>query len=141
MLEETPPWVRTDRFTSSLAHADVLLIEDDPDLADMYALGLRLGGHPVRVAESPDQALGPASDERPKVIVLDLEMKRSSGWEILTRLRLRATTAAVPVLVLSNESEDFGDAFRQGATECLTTYRTTPNKLLSYVEAAIRGFG
>ena len=119
-------------------HEEVLLIEDDVDVAGMYALGLSLGGHPSRLATSEGAALTQASRGRPAAIVLDLGLRHRDGFEVLARLRHDESTADVPVIVLSFEPDDFAEAYRLGATECLTKQRTTPRKLVERVEGAIR---
>jgi CheY-like chemotaxis protein len=136
--------IRSDRLhtlaepTEGDAGDDVLLIEDDVAIADMYALGLNLSGYRVRVAGSSDDALAQVADgARPRLIVLDLGLPRTGGLEVLVALREGPATSNVPVIVLSNQDNDFPEAYRRGATECLPKHRTTPKELVSYVEVAM----
>ena len=164
LTEMTPNWVRTD-LMSAIAdgHRDaapaaasgesdrwtigepeprprVLLVEDDGVIAHMYELGLTIGGYPVRLASSGESALTEASkDSPPDVIVLDLELPAMSGLQMLVELRHRPATLHVPVIVLSNSDVDFSEAYRNGATQCHSKYRTTPQALVDYVRDATHG--
>jgi two-component system, chemotaxis family, chemotaxis protein CheY len=145
-----PAWIHTERFhfvegeprAGDHTRDDVMLIDSDIDAAHMYALGLNLSGYPVHVVDAGDSALRQvANGERPSLIVLDLEMPRMAGLEVLKALRSTPATDAVPILVLSNEETDFSEAYSLGAAACLTKYKTTPDQLVSYVTAAIRAGG
>jgi DNA-binding response OmpR family regulator len=141
----TPNWVRTERMqsvggTQGGGHDEVvLLIENDVAVADMYAFGLNVGGYQVHVAATPDSAWTEVKQpgHPPELIVLDLELPSVSGLDVLNDLRRTPETASVPVIVLANDQEDFVEAYRRGATDCHTKYRTTPRQLVSYVGAAL----
>src|SRR3979411_3033461 len=93
---------------------DVLLIEDDTAIADMYALGLNLSGYGVRVAGSSEAALTQgAAGGGPRLILLDLGLPRASGLEVLDALRQCPSTSRVPIFVLSNQDNDFPEAYRR----------------------------
>jgi CheY-like chemotaxis protein len=116
----------------------VLLIEDDPATADMYALGLNLCGYPVQIAHSAEAGLSElAEGMRPKLIVLDLVLPRIGGLEMLLLLRENPFTSSVPVIVLSNQDTDFPEAYRRGATECLAKHATTPGDLVMRVRTCL----
>jgi DNA-binding response OmpR family regulator len=116
---------------------EVLLIEDDEEAATMYVLGLSLHGHGAHIANSGLAGLAEAELLPPDVIILDLNLPDVDGLDLLDDLRSHAATAEVPVIVLSDDDEAFDTAYRRGATECHTKYKTTPEKLVTYVEAAI----
>ena len=118
----------------------VLLIEDDRDIATMYATGLNLSGHHAHIASSGQSGLSEAivAEQPPSVIVLDLGLPDIPGLEILDNLRGHTPPIEIPVIVLSNDAEDFDVAYEHGATECHEKYRTTPRQLVGYVEQAIR---
>jgi len=119
---------------------DILLIEDDTAIAEMYEFGLHLSGYPVHLARSGEAALEEiATETRFGVIILDLQLPHMSGIQTLDELRHRPSTANVPVIVLSNEDTLFLEAYQHGATECHPKFRTTPKELSRYVEGAIRG--
>ena len=120
---------------------DVLLIEGDDSIAQMYALGLNLNGFRVHVATSRESVVSEVtSPTHFDAIVLDFELPRIGGISTLDCIRQREATADVPVIVLSNEyGLDFAEIKRHGANECHLMYRTTPRQLVAYVERAMRG--
>lgn len=118
----------------------VLLIEDDKDIATMYATGLNLSGHHAHIASSGQSGLSEVivAEQPPSVIVLDLGLPDMPGLEILDNLRGHTPPIEIPVIVLSNDAEDFDVAYEHGATECHQKYHTTPRQLVGYVEHALR---
>lgn len=109
----------------------VLVIEDDPDVAEIYRLRLAADGYVVRVASNGNDGLRMATAERPDFIYLDIRLPGLDGFEVLERLRASETTRNVPVIILSN----YGDQeFRErglklGALEFLVKADTTPEQL------------
>ena len=142
----TPNWIRTARQEDLSRRevqpdADILLIENDHDIADMYAFGLKAHGFAVSVAASRDSARERlnVAERNPGVIVLDAAFRHRIGLRILDELRESPTTADVPVIVLVDDTQDSMEAYRHGATDCHARFRTTPKELVSYVTAALKG--
>lgn len=100
----------------------ILLAEDNP--ADVYLIEEALREHKVpfelTVAEDGEAAIGMILDGTisPNLILLDLNMPKRSGAEVLGRLRSKAAGAAIPVIVLtsSDSPTDREEALRLGAT-------------------------
>lgn len=133
-MANTPNWIAADRLDDPGFEAEVLIVEDDPAIADMYALELSMAGIRVRVAASGESAVVSAQRNAGyKVIVLDLELPGMNGWTTLDELRHVSGTAHVPVIVLSNTNVDVDDVASHGAAEWHAKYRTTPSQLLDYV--------
>ena len=136
-MANTPNWVALDRLDGPESPADILIVEDDAAIADMYALELSMAGLRVRVAPSGEVAVVEAQHNAEySVIVLDLELPGMSGWTTLDELRRQAATANVPVIVLSNANVDVDDIAHHGASEWHAKYRTTPSQLVDYVRRA-----
>ena len=79
----------------------VLIVEDDESLATLLARSLRGHGHDVVIA--PDaEAAGHELDTGldPSIVLLDLNLPGATGWSLLARADLQATTAP-PVVVVS----------------------------------------
>jgi two-component system phosphate regulon response regulator PhoB len=143
----TPNWIKTERMEQVVGshngghHELVLLIENDSAVAEMYAMGLNFSGYEVHIAMSLDSAWSQVNQpgDAPELIVLDLELPSTRGLDVLQDLRQSPSTSQVPVIVLANDQEDFGEAYRRGATDCHAKYRTTPRQLAGYVGAALGG--
>ena len=136
-MANTPNWIAVDRLDNPGLEVDVLIVEDDTAIADMYALELSLAGLRVRVASSGESAVAEAQRTVGyTVIVLDLELPGMSGWTTLDELRHVAGAADVPVIVLSNTNVDVDDVASHGVSEWHAKYRTTPSQLVDYVRRA-----
>ena len=104
--------------------ADILLIEDDRDSADIIVRAARQAGHEVRHAENGVEGMKALKAGRPDVIVLDLMMPEMDGFEFLRKVRSDAEFKDIPVIVVTAKSlteEDRGfltemaDRFHQKA--------------------------
>jgi CheY-like chemotaxis protein len=86
--------------------AKVLLAEDDRFLRRAAETTLRRHGLTVVTAVDGDEALAAARRELPDLILLDMIMPKVQGFEVLQALKEDPTTAAIPVVVLSNLSQE-----------------------------------
>ncbi len=109
----------------------VLLIEDDLDTLEMYRTRLEKDGYQVSVATDGEQGLTLATELLPDIVFLDIRLPKLDGLEVLQRLRDQETTAAVPVVILSNYGErDLVDrGLKLGALEFLVKAHTSPVEL------------
>jgi two-component system response regulator ResD len=70
----------------------VLVVDDEPTIAEVVARYLERAGYTTRVARDGPQALESASSSRPDLVVLDLMLPRMDRLEVMRRLREQATT-------------------------------------------------
>jgi len=84
----------------------VLVVEDEPAQSEVLAYNLEAEGFRVMRAENGEEALVMVDESAPDVIVLDWMLPNVSGIEICRRLKMRADTRAVPILMLSARSEE-----------------------------------
>lgn len=120
---------------------NVLFVEDDPTVAEMYKLRLELDGYQVAVAADGEQAVEMASQSPPDLIFLDIRLPKLDGLAVLERLRADERTRSVPVVILSNYSERelVERGLKLGALEYLVKSQTTPAKLAGAVENWLTG--
>jgi CheY-like chemotaxis protein len=83
----------------------VLLIEEDPILAEVAGFRLELLGFLVRTAGSAEEALAAIQGELPDVIVLDLTLPDMDGIELTNRLSNDERTSTIPILALSTSAD------------------------------------
>jgi DNA-binding response OmpR family regulator len=109
----------------------VLLIEDDLDTLEMYRTRLEKDGYEVSVATDGEQGLSLATELNPDIVFLDIRLPKLDGLEVLQRLRDQESTAAVPVVILSNygEQELIDRGLKLGALEFLVKAHTSPVEL------------
>lgn len=84
----------------------ILLVEDDDDTRYLNRLVLEMGGYSVLEAASGREALRVAVSERPRLILMDLNLPGMDGRETARRLREAPETAAIPVVALSGHSAE-----------------------------------
>ncbi len=123
------------------ARRSVLLIDDDPALADMYRFGLERHGFEVTVLPQADDLNEQVEALRPDIVVLDWELPGVNGDDALERLRETDRGLLVPVFMLSN-FPGTGDgaidrAFHAGAIAWLQKVRTTPTQLAEKIGEAL----
>jgi CheY-like chemotaxis protein len=91
----------------------VLIADDNIDTREMYALYLSMAGYTVDTAGDGHEAVVKARAMRPDIIVMDLQMPKLDGWGAIKELRGSATTAAIPVVVLTGH--DFKNFLKAAA--------------------------
>jgi two-component system, OmpR family, KDP operon response regulator KdpE len=99
--------------------AQVLIVDDDPDLLNVCRVGLQALGHVVSSAETGTGGLAETAISRPDVIVLDLGLPDLDGVEVCKRIR---TWSHAPIVVLSADgTEDRKvEALEAGADDYVT---------------------
>jgi CheY-like chemotaxis protein len=109
----------------------VLLVEDDAALAQMYRVKLERDGYTVQVAGDGAEALGLLAGDMPDLIFLDVRLPRMDGLTFLERLRGEPRTKNLPVVIVSNYSEEelIERGLQLGALEYLIKSQTTPGQL------------
>src|SRR5437870_3635113 len=86
------------------AKPKVLIVEDNPDVRRLYAIGLNQRGFEVKLAANGAEAVERVAAERPDVILLDWVMPLMDGGEVLSKLR-EATSSDIPVIVVSGQPQ------------------------------------
>ncbi len=92
----------------------VMVVEDDPDIADAMAMVLEDAGYAVLLAPNGQEALDVlrAAATQPGLILLDLMMPVMDGWQFRAAQKDDAAIAAVPVALLSGPSDVRSEAER-----------------------------
>jgi CheY-like chemotaxis protein len=117
----------------------VLIVDDDPNLRLLAGAALKRDGYIVIEAGDGIEGLKQYADERPDVIVLDLDMPRLNGIETLKKLRSASSTAKdTPVLILTAHGDEANtrSGFEAGATDYLAK-PFTPPQLTARVRACL----
>jgi two-component system phosphate regulon response regulator PhoB len=119
--------------------ARILVVDDEPDLADLVAYHLRDAGHDVVVVGTGMAALTEAQRKRPDLILLDLMLPDLSGTEVCRRLRRQESTRTVPVLMLTAKGEEVDRVvgFEVGADDYVVK-PFSPRELVLRVDAILR---
>ncbi|MFN2211581.1 MAG: response regulator transcription factor [Anaerolineales bacterium] len=124
-------------ITNSL---NVVIIEDEPDTAEMYAEMLRLSGYNVVKYFGGLAAVAQILDQKPAAVVLDLMMPDLSGLEVLNYIKSQQDLTKIPVIIVSAKTlpEDIEAGLKAGATAYLTK-PVSYSKLKTAIDDAISG--
>lgn len=83
------------------AKADILFIEDDWILSELYKERLQMEGFNVQCAHRGDEGLRKVFLFMPKLVILDLMLPKVSGQEILKEIKNNPKTKEIPVIILT----------------------------------------
>lgn len=108
----------------SLEHpltATVLVIEDDEMVAEVVRINLSAEGYEVVHAPSGPAGLAVAAQQHPDVVLLDIVLPDTGGWEILERLREETHDDDLPIIVMASRAmpADRVRGYNSGATAYL----------------------
>lgn len=99
--------------------AHIVLIEDEPGIADFIERGLSARGFDVRAAADGESGLTVALGDHVDLVVLDLMLPRRSGMEVLEELAAQRPELPVVVLTARGEIEDRVSGLNAGAVDYL----------------------
>jgi DNA-binding response OmpR family regulator len=113
----------------------ILIVEDDPLLTKMYTTKFITEGFEVASAADGEEGLSKATANHPDFIILDVMMPKLSGIDMLSRLRATEIGKNIPVIVLSNlsQEEEAKKALALGAKEYLIKANFTPSEVVTKV--------
>jgi len=117
----------------------ILIVEDEPSLAELLRYNVEKEGYRVAEAHDGEEALVMVQEELPQLVLLDWMLPKVSGIEVCRRLRARVETKNLPVIMLTARGEDI-DRVR-GLDTGADDYLTKPfsmTELLARVRAVLR---
>jgi CheY-like chemotaxis protein len=114
----------------------ILIIEDDNVVAGIYRNKLLHSGYNVKVANDGEAGLEDLETFKPDLVQLDLLMPKLNGVAVIKQIRARPEYRDLPIIVLSNSyvTRLVEEAWREGATLCLSKSECTPKVLLEKIE-------
>ena len=117
----------------------LLLVEDDPALAELLEFRFTGEGYAVRATGDGDEALILAAEDAPDLVILDWMVEGTSGIEVCRRLRRDKATAHVPIVMLTarGSEDDRIRGLETGADDYLTK-PFSPRELIARVAAVLR---
>ena len=116
----------------------IMVIEDEPDTAEMIAEMMHVSGYQVIKMFSGGTAIPVISQEKPDAIILDVMMPDISGLEVLRFMRREPGLTLIPVIIVSAKSlpADIKDGLEAGAC----AYLTKPVGFYDLVKAVEKSF-
>jgi DNA-binding response OmpR family regulator len=104
------------------ASPTVLVVEDDPVILRLLEVNFELEGFAVLLAHDGEEGIEVARAKRPDVIVSDIMMPKASGLELVQALKAEASTAGIPIILLSAKAQtgDLKSGMDSGADDYVT---------------------
>jgi DNA-binding response OmpR family regulator len=120
----------------ALPGARILIVEDEPEFADLLALWVERHGWQPQVARDGAAAIVAFEAETPDLVLLDLSLPRLNGWQVIERMR---ATSLVPILLVTarDAEEDKIRGLGAGADDYVTKPLSFP-ELMARIEAVLR---
>lgn len=97
----------------------VLVVEDDPDLAEVVSMILAGAGYAPVTARDGREGLARMRASRPRVVLLDLMMPGMNGWEFRAAQRGDPALSDVPVVIMTGDGNAASKAEALEANGCL----------------------
>jgi DNA-binding response OmpR family regulator len=123
-----------------MSDQSILVVEDEPSVAEVVGVYLRRAGFAVRTATTGQAALAEIDAQLPALIILDLMLPGVDGWAITRHVRERGgAPGGVPIIMLTARSQEIDRiaGLELGADDYVTK-PFSPQELVSRVRAVLR---
>ena len=117
----------------------ILIVEDEPDIAEVLAYNLTKDGFAVELADRGDEALAQIQRDPPDLILLDLMLPGLDGLELTRALKRNPATASIPLIMLTARSEEVDRivGFELGADDYISK-PFSPREVVLRAKAVLR---
>ena len=117
----------------------ILIVEDDPIIADLYQRKFAAEHFTVELAGDGITAMEALRSHQPDVVLLDLQLPQVNGIEVLKFIRATPELRALPVIVFTNAylGNMVQSAWKAGANRCLTKAICTPRQVVDVVRLTL----
>jgi two-component system phosphate regulon response regulator PhoB len=117
----------------------ILVVDDEPDALELIEFNLKAAGFEVITADDGKEALKKALAVLPNLILLDLMLPEIDGLEVCKMLRHDATTAAIPIIMLTAKAAEIDRVLglELGADDYVTK-PFSPRELVLRVKSLLR---
>ena len=119
----------------------ILIIEDDQIVSNVYRNKLVVEGYQAEIALDGETGLKTMRTFQPDAIVLDLMLPKMSGVDVIKQIRSEADFSKLPIIVFSNTylTNLIQDAWKAGATKCVSKINCPPKELLELIRRIVGG--
>jgi two-component system cell cycle response regulator len=117
-------------------HRTVLIVDDEEIMRDLLRLHLTTHGYDVLLAEDPVAAGHLVVEEKPDLILVDVEMPDRNGYEFVAALKADPMTRDIPVVFLTTH-EDVADQARSLGASAYLHKPVTTTRLLEVLQVLL----
>ena len=117
----------------------ILIVEDNQIVANVYRNKFAVEGYETEVALDGENGLDVMRQFKPDLMLLDLMLPRMSGVDVIKQIRSETDFAKLPIIVFSNTylTNLIQEAWKAGASKCLSKASCSPKDVLEIVRATI----
>ena len=119
-----------------MSDVSILVVEDEPAVAEVVSLYLRRAGYAVRVVDTGPAAVREFDTQLPTLIILDLMLPGLDGWAVTRHVREHGDTPLIILTARSQETDRIA-GLEMGADDYVTK-PFSPQELVSRVRAVLR---
>ena len=92
--------------------ANILVVDDEPDVRELFNITLKMAGHVTETAKDGVEAVSSLEGKNPDLVLLDLMMPRMDGFGLLEHIRQKRADQPMRVLVATAKVLEEGDRDR-----------------------------
>lgn len=117
----------------------ILVVEDEPSIAELISINLTHAGYAVSRALQADEALLLLRNAKPDLVILDWMMPGKSGVQFARELKSNPATQSIPILMLTAKGEEADKVLGLDAgADDYVTKPFSPKELVARVKALLR---
>ena len=119
----------------------ILIVEDELIVRSIYRRKYEISGYQVETAENGETALNSMAAFKPDAVQVDIGLPGMDGVEVIRQIRSWPDFKSIPILVISSfyRPDLAAEAWRAGATKCVSKMDCTPNLALELMEQMFSG--
>lgn len=119
---------------------NILIVEDDNFVAEVYSTKLLEMGHEVRIAPNGEEGLAMLKEKAPDLILLDIIMPVMGGVEMLEKIKESEEWKNIPVILLTNvgEKESVQKVRNLGVQDYLIKSHFTPAEVIEKIKSILK---
>lgn len=120
---------------------NILLVEDDIFLANIYKTKFTMEGFEVIHADNGESAIVEANRKKPDIILLDILLPKKDGFAVLTELKKENSEVKdIPVILLTNlgQKDDVEKGLEMGAEDYLIKAHFKPSEVVEKVRKILK---
>lgn len=118
----------------------LLIVEDDYELAEMYATKFKNSGFSVDVAHNGAEGYAKMKADKPDLVLMDMMMPELSGLEAVRKAKADSAIQKIPIIMLTNQSDDADvkAAMEAGAQSYILKADLTPSQVVDVVRSVLK---
>jgi len=128
--------------TENYNEKKILVIEDDPFLADIYETKLKQSKYQVELASTGEDGLAVLKDKKFDILILDIVLPKMDGWEVLGAIKRDRESGINPdlnnlkIIILSNlgQKEEITKGLDLGADSFMIKAHFTPSQIVEEIK-------